>query len=426
MPDIRTQSAEIIQKILEDKVFFAELKKQIPEKDLAFANMLILSSLRYWEPISNIFSTFIKKKIPNKHRLAEYLIKLSITEILFMDTAPYAVIDQTVNNIKRHCDKFLAGMANAVLRKVLSQKEPIKNKIAKMSLIPTGFLPVLTGYSRQEIEKISQIIKVEPPLDITVKNDPLIWQEKLNADLLPNGTLRLYNAGKITDLQDYNLGEWWIQDVAASLPVITAGNIKRKDVIDLCAAPGGKTAQLAVKEANVVALDISENRLTTLKNNMKRLRIDNIKVLNADALEYTEKCQDLYDIILLDAPCSATGTLRRHPEIIHIKTVQDVAEQAELQYKILNNCTNILKIGGILIYSVCSISKIEGELQILRFLNSHPQFKRVAITEQDISIYGVWTDNLINENGEIRTMPYYLKSQRGMDGFFICKLQRII
>ncbi|MBR1600634.1 MAG: RsmB/NOP family class I SAM-dependent RNA methyltransferase [Alphaproteobacteria bacterium] len=426
MADIRLQCAQIIQKILENKVFFGELKDSITEKDLPFANMLILTSLRYHNALNAVLKKFVAKKIPHKHKIAEYLLKLAICEILFMDTASYAVINQTVQNIKQSCDKFLGGLANAVLRKIMAQKAQILEDINNILLIPESFLPLLAGYSEQEIKQISESIKNIPPLDITVKSNHAEWEKKFTADLLPNGTLRIYNASKVQTLPEYQSGQWWIQDVAASLPVISAGNISNKKVIDLCAAPGGKTAQLAANQADVTAIDISENRVLTLNRNLRRLGFDKVKILNIDALEYMRNSSELYDMILLDAPCSATGTFRRHPEVLHIKNIDDVKEQANLQKQMLNLCCNILKKGGILVYSVCSICKTEGEEQIAEFLQHHTEFKRVKIEIDDISLFEKWEDNLINKNGEIRTMPYYLKSKNGMDSFFVCKMQRII
>ena len=426
MPDIRIECAQITQKIIEEKIFFGELKKKLSEKDSAFANMLILTSLRYRTVLDKILKKFVSKKIPHKHRLAEYLLKSAVAEILFMNTAPYAVINQSVQNIKRCGDKFLGGLANAVLRKIAAQKEQILKETEQMSLIPENFMPLLEGYSTAEIKQISDSIKNPAPLDITVKSNPEEWQEKFKADVLPNGTLRIYDAEKIQTLPEYNAGKWWVQDVAAALPVSVIGDIKDKKVIDLCAAPGGKTAQLAAKGAKVTALDISENRLQTLRQNMQRLGFNNIKIMVGDAAEYTRNCSEKYDLVLLDAPCSASGTFRRHPEVLHIKSREDVIEQKNLQRKILDGCANIMKIGGILVYSVCSICKQEGELQIAEFLREHSEFKRIKICEEEISEYGKWPDKIINENGEIRTLPYYLQSQNGMDSFFICKLQRII
>jgi len=426
MTDIRLQCARTIQKILEDKIFFSELKKEFSEDDLPFANMLILTSLRYWVALNKALAQYIRKKIPNKHRLAEYLIKLAMTELLFMKTPAYAVINQTTQNVKQNCDKFLGGLANAVLRKISQQKEDVLRQINNTNLLPESFLKLLEGYSAEDIKQISESIKETVPLDITVKDETPEWQKKLNAELLPNGTLRIFSAAKIKELPQYNEGKWWVQDVAAALPVAVCGNIKDKKVIDLCAAPGGKTAQLAAKGAMVTALDISEKRMETLKQNMQRLEFDNINTLAIDAVEYMNRCTDKYDVVLLDAPCSASGTFRRHPEVIHIKDATDVREASKIQQKLLDLCPLITEKGSIVIYSVCSICKEEGEKQINDFLARHKEFKKIAITSEDISPFGNWKQNFINSDGEIRTLPHYLKSLQGMDSFFICKMKRII
>lgn len=419
----RLLSIKIIQKILEDKAFFGDFKKQIPEKDLPFCNMLVLTTLRHLPALQQILQRYLNKKIPNKHRLAQYLLLGAIAEIMYMETAEYAVINETVKNIRNNCDKFLAGMANAVLRKVCQQKEELLAIAAQISPLPESFLPILDGYTPEQIAECANCVNSIPALDISVKNNPQQWAQTMAAQLLPNGSLRLDSRSKIQNLPEYNAGEWWVQDVAASLPVMALGDIKGKEVIDLCAAPGGKTAQLLAAGAKVTALDISEARMNTLKQNMQRLKFNNIKTEVIDALEYLKTAPSQFDAVLLDAPCSATGTFRRHPEVLHIKTLQDVKEQSLVQKSLLESCANVLKVGGILVYSVCSISKDEGERQIASFLQNNPQFKLLPIHSEEISPYGEWQNALISAESTIRTLPYY---QNGMDSFFICKMQRII
>jgi len=423
MANPRLLCAKIAQQILEEKIFFGDLKKQIPEKDLPFCNMLILTMLRRLQAVRHILNKFLSKKIPHKHRLAEYLLWVAITEILYMQTAEYAVINETVKSIRGNCDKFLGGLANAVLRKVCAQKATLLKEAETISALPDTFKEILQGYTADEIAQIEQSVSAIPALDITVKSDPQKWAEKLNADILPNGSLRLYNPPKIQTLPEYNAGEWWVQDAAASLPVMVMGDIKGKKVVDLCAAPGGKTAQLAARGAEVTALDISADRLEVLRQNMQRLGFDNIKTTATDALEFLRESPPEFDAILLDAPCSATGTFRRHPEVLHIKTVNDVKEQAALQKSLLVACSAGLKIGGILVYSVCSVSKEEGEKQIASFLQTNHNFRLIKIDEAEISAYGKWDKSPLLPDGTVRTLPYY---QNGTDSFFICKLQRII
>ena len=427
MQNLRIKAAQILQSVLEEKIFFGELKKQLSEKDLPFVNMLMLTTLRRYEALQVVLASFLSKKIPNKHRFANYLLILAIAELLFMQTAPYAVINETVANIRKTTDKFLGGLANAVLRKVLAQKNDLLQKIENHNLIPQSFLPILQGYDNNEIKQIAQSIVTQPPLDLTVRQNPEEWAQKLQGTLLPNGSIRLFNNPKVQDLIGYNDGAWWVQDVAASLPVqILGADLIGKKVLDLCAAPGGKTAQLAARGADVRAIDISAERLQTLRQNMQRLKFSKIKTQAIDALDFLQTTSEKFDIILLDAPCSATGTFRRHPEVLYLKTVADVEEQAKLQKKLLNAAVNVLKKDGVLVYSVCSISKIEGEYQITEFLQNQAQMQLEKIEKTDISSYGKWNEVLITAEGTIRTLPNYFAAEKGMDSFFICKMKRII
>lgn len=427
MQNLRIKAAQILQSVLEEKIFFGELKKQLSEKDLPFVNMLMLTTLRRYEALQVVLASFLSKKIPNKHRFANYLLILAIAELLFMQTAPYAVINETVANIRKTTDKFLGGLANAVLRKVLAQKNDLLQKIENYNLIPQSFLPILQGYDNNEIKQIAQSIVTQPPLDLTVRQNHEEWAQKLQGTLLPNGSIRLFNNPKVQDLIGYNDGAWWVQDVAASLPVqILGADLRGKKVLDLCAAPGGKTAQLAARGADVRAIDISAERLQTLRQNMQRLKFSKIKTQAIDALDFLQTTSEKFDIILLDAPCSATGTFRRHPEVLYLKTVADVEEQAKLQKKLLNAAVNVLKKDGVLVYSVCSISKIEGEYQITEFLQNQAQMQLEKIEKTDISSYGKWNEVLITAEGTIRTLPNYFAAEKGMDSFFICKMKRII
>jgi len=426
MRNPRISAALIVKRIIEEKIFFGELKNQVPEKDLPFTNMLVLTVLRKLAGLNALLSSYLTRKIPHKHRMAQYLLLSACAELLFMDTKPYAVINETVRNIRQTTDSFLAGLANAILRRIAQHTENARQIVANTCPFPSDFVKLLHGYSEEEKANITAGIENIPPLDITVKENPRFWAEKLNAELLPNGSLRLLNAVKISELPGYATGSWWVQDAAASLAVQSLGDIRGLNIVDLCAAPGGKTAQLAAGGANVTAIDISAARLETLKRNMNRLGLDNITIITADALDYLQNSEEKFDIILLDAPCSATGTFRRHPEILHIKNQEDVAAQCILQCKLLNDCKNILKKGGTLLYSVCSICQDEGEKQIKNFLNTHNEFKLVPITSSSIEKYGHWQTGIFKDSGIIRTLPSPDRQKNDMDSFFICKMKRII
>lgn len=418
----KIKAAQIVQTILEKKVFFGELKKQIAEQDLPLINMLILTALRHWTPLQKLLSGFLKRKIPHKQRMAEYLIMLAMAEILYMETPVYAVVDETVDAVKKTADRFLGGLTNAVLRKVIAQKSSLLAEAKKFSPLPETFRQILCGYDEKQCRQIEDCISAQPPLDLTIKQTPEKYVSPLSGVLLPSGTVRI----TATTYPDFSENTYWAQDAAAALPVLAMGEVKNKKIVDLCAAPGGKTAQLAAAGAIVTAVDISEKRLDTLKTNMARLELENVNVVHANALDFLQNTNEKFDMILLDAPCSATGTFRRHPEILHIKTIDDVKQQQNLQLSLLQACDKALNIGGILLYSVCSISLQEGEQQIDTFLQQNKNFKIVPIEQKVFEKYGHWQENLITEKGTVRTLPFYEKHIGGMDSFFICKMQRII
>ena len=316
MQNPRIISAKILQSILEDKVFFSDLKQDVEEENRAFVNMLVLSTLRNLVPLKKTLTNFLQKKIAHKNRVVEYLLLLAIEELLEMNTPDYAVLDTAVKNIRKQSDMFLANMANAVLRNICRNLQQVKSDFFKMNKMPLSFKELLQGYEKEQIQRISRSIGQIATIDLSVKNHPMEWAKKLDAKLLPNGSLRLINREKISNLEGYDQGSWWVQDVAASLPALLAGDLSGKIVADLCAAPGGKTAQLALTAKKVYAFDISALRLERLKENMLRLDLaDKIEVINTDSAQYFQDNSELkFDAILLDAPCSATGTFRRHPE----------------------------------------------------------------------------------------------------------------
>lgn len=421
--NIRIKCAKIVQTIIEDKVFFSELKAQADEKDLPYINMAVLSTLRNWVGLNALLDSFLSKKIPNKHRMARYLLLLALNELLLMETAPYAVINETVKSIRQTTDQFLARLGNAVLRQVAAQKDFFLQKLCSESHLPKSFTAVLEGYDAATVQQIDDCISLLPALDLSVKKNPQIWAEKLGAELLPSGSLRLPVTTNIPKLEGYADGAWWVQDAGAALPVLVMGNVNGMKVADLCAAPGGKTAQLAARGAEVTAIDISVARLVTLQQNMLRIGFDAVQTICADAVDFLQNTSEKFDALLLDAPCSATGTFRRHPEVLHIKSAEDVQVQAILQRQILDCCAKALKIGGTLVYSVCSIALAEGERQMQNFLAQNKHFKLVPIKQEDIAPFGSWRENMITPEGFVRTLPFY---EGGIDSFFICKMQRII
>lgn len=426
MADIRLICAQMLGRIIEEKMFFSDIKEQLPDQQKAFANMLVLTALRQYVRLNEVLQRYLHKKIARKNRMAQYLLINAAAELLYMQSKPYTVINETVNLVRLTTDKFLASMANAVLRKIASNADSLRQQISRHSPFPESFLPLLDGYDQEQIQKMGRAVECAAPLDLTVKSHPQEWCRKMSGLLLPSGSIRLRQNSKIQQLDGYEEGAWWVQDAAAALPVLAMGDVNGLKVVDLCAAPGGKTAQLAAGGAEVTAVDISAERMDKLAENMRRLGFDKVKTIVSSACDFLQSATEKFDMILLDAPCSASGTFRRHPEVLHIKTMEDVHKQTLIQQQILSLCRNVLKPKGILLYSVCSICRQEGEEQIKNFLAENKDFEVVKLQVSDISPYGQWTDDLVSAEGYIRTRPDFLSAQNGMDSFFICKMQRII
>ncbi|MBE6444502.1 MAG: methyltransferase domain-containing protein [Alphaproteobacteria bacterium] len=418
MIDPRLQTALILQDILENKIIASEAKQHfdpVANNDLSFSNMLLQTSLRNLVPIKKLLKTYIKKKLPTNAKLALYLLILGTTEILYLSTPDYAVINSYVDIAKKRLDKYVAGFVNAVLRKICNNKDAF-NKQPTTEFFPPEFRRIINAsYNKKQSALIEASFSNEPLLDITAKSGKSIE----DAIILPLGSYRLKNNGNITKISGFSEGHWWVQDFSSSLAVNLLDNVKNKKILDVCAAPGGKTAQLIERGALVTSLDISSQRLDRLKENLKRLKLEAQEIICADAIDWLKNFhQEPYDMVLLDAPCSATGTLRRHPELVHIKTLSDVNKMADVQHQLLNLVPRALKSKGTLIYCTCSLSRTEGEEQIRQFLKLHPEFKTKQTPLPDE------LKSMQTSEGWIRVLPSHLSKQGGADGFFIAFLTK--
>ena len=252
-------------------------------------------------------------------------------------------------------------------------------------------------------------------LDITIKSNHQKWASKLDASVLSLGSLRRRFDGRVEEMAGFSEGEWWVQDAAAAIPVFLLGDVAGLQVADICAAPGGKTAQLANAGADVIAVDRSTSRTKRLEQNLNRLNLK-ADIVVADAAEWEPKKK--FDAVLIDSPCSATGTIRRHPDILHSKTTNDLAKLLKLQWKLLLAGAQLLKPGGKLIFCTCSIQTEEGEQQIEKFLKLNRSFERQSISKEEVGGYSCF----INEKGDLRILPFFLKELGGIDGFFASRL----
>ncbi|MBY0407193.1 MAG: RsmB/NOP family class I SAM-dependent RNA methyltransferase, partial [Rickettsiales bacterium] len=271
------------------------------------------------------------------------------------------------------------------------------------------------AYGAEATRKMAEAHLREPPLDLSVKADPAFWAEQLGGVVMPMGSVRLRDARNITQLKGFSEGYWWVQDMAATIPARLLGDVREKRVIDLCAAPGGKTAQLAAGGAKVSAVDRSKERIAMLKTNVHRLKL-HADYVTTDASKWLPAIAP--DAILLDAPCSATGTLRRHPDVAWHRRPEDITRMVETQATMLNHALDILKPGGLLVYSVCSLQPEEGENQITAILAKRSDITLVPVLPEALG----GLSECITPRGEVRTLPFHLSELDGMDGFFAAKL----
>jgi 16S rRNA (cytosine967-C5)-methyltransferase len=268
----------------------------------------------------------------------------------------------------------------------------------------------------EDIIKMHQNLK--PPIDISVKSNAKYWAKELDAKLLLNGVLRIYGEGRIDKLSGFQLGEWWIQDFSSQIPVRLLNVKSGENILDLCAAPGGKTVQLATHGAKVTSVDKSASRLEILKSNLKRLKLTS-ELINKDILKY--KFNKNWSKILLDAPCSSTGILRRHPDIMHNKDEKEVLLLTSIQEKLLEKSWSILNQNGFLVYCTCSLEKEEGEDQIEKFLKKYKDARIDKILESEVG--GI--EKSISEKGWLRILPHHYNDEGGIDGFFIARLKKV-
>lgn len=396
----------------------------LPARDRALTRAIVGTSLRRKGQLDHVLGSFLERGMPEKSGTLYPILLSAAAQLIFLKTPPHAAIDLAVTlaqydpRAKRY-DKLV----NAVLRRVASEGEAIAASLDATRVNTPDWLWTRWAayWGEARAHAIAAAHLIEPPLDLTVKSDPEPWAKRLAGRVLPAGSVRLLPKGRIESLPGFDEGVWWVQDVAASLPARLLGDIAGKRVADLCAAPGGKTAQLILAGASVVAVDSSKTRLGLLAENLARLGLEAERVL-ADAASWQPG--ELFDAVLLDAPCSSTGTIRRHPDIPYVKSPKDIEALAQLQARLLDNAASLLKPGGRLVYSTCSLEPEEGEAQIAAFLVRNDALSLEPIEPGELFGQTDW----IEPSGSLRTFPYELKLESpewsGMDGFFATRLVR--
>ena len=395
-------------------------KSKLAPRDLAFARAIVMTALRRLGQIDQVISHFLREPLPVRAGPAELILRLATAELLFLDVAPHAAVSSAVELADADGRaKHFKGLINAVARRIAAEGKAVlaAQDVERANTPAWAWDAWSATYGEETAHAIAKAHLTEPQLDITVKHDAEGWAQKLEAQILPTGTLRRAPGGRIEDLPGYAEGAWWVQDAAAAIPVRLLGNVKGKSVIDLCAAPGGKTAQLANLGAKVTAVELAFDRTKRVMANLSRLNLQaDIEV--ADAAEWRPK--ELADAVLLDAPCTATGTVRRHPDVLWRKGVSDVLAQSDLQRRLLNAAAEMVKPSGTLVYCVCSLAREEGEDVVTNFLAIHANFERSALSAADLNGEAPF----VTSRGDLRTLPSHWADRGGLDGFYACRLRR--
>jgi 16S rRNA (cytosine967-C5)-methyltransferase len=387
-------------------------------RDRAFARAIAATALRRLGQIEDLLARFLQRPLPVDAFEARFILIGAAAQLAFMDVAPHAAIGLAVEQTKRtRGGGHYTGLLNAVLRRVSGQKASIlASQIPGKLNTPDWLWRRWTAhYGDETAARIAAAHLEEPLLDLSVNADAEAWAERLSGAVLPWGTVRLSAKGRIEDIDGYGEGAWWVQDAAAALPALLLGNVKGLRVADLCAAPGGKTAQLAARGALVTAVDVSALRLRRLRENLDRLHLD-AEIVQANVAEWAPP--EPFDAVLLDAPCSATGTIRRNPDIAYLKSEADIAALSGVQARLLNHALDLVKPGGQLVYATCSLEPEEGEARIEALLAKRSDAALAPIHAEDLGV----APEAITPAGMLRTLPFHAG---GMDGFFAARLTKL-
>jgi 16S rRNA (cytosine967-C5)-methyltransferase len=388
---------------------------RLSSRDRAFARLLAVTVLRRLGEIDATLKAFLNRPIQPSAARVMNAIRLGAAQRLFLDTPPHAAVDTTVGLLGGRFAGF-KGLANAVLRKI--DRVPDDVDATRANTPAWLWRSWVETYGETTAAAIAEAHMAEPPLDISVANHAGEWAAKLEATVLPTDSLRRPIGGEPAALPGFAEGGWWVQDAAAALPARLLGDVAGKRVIDLCAAPGGKTAQLAAAGGKVTALDRSGMRMARLSENMARLGL-HVDMVEADATAWRPDAPA--DAVLLDAPCTATGTIRRHPDIARIKKPKDVAAVAAVQDRLLQAAVEMTAPGGRLVYATCSLQPEEGPDRIAALLDGGAPVRLDPISA--IELPGL--SDAIQQDGTVRTLPCQWRERGGIDGFFIARLERV-
>ena len=419
-PNSRAVALDLLQEVLVRQRSLDEAMErnihwpELEPRDRAFARLLTSTTLRRLGEINQALDLFVTERLPPKARAVSDALRLGACQLLFLGTPAHAAVGETVELVGGlGALAGYKGLVNAVLRR-LGRERPVTDPWRNLPAWLAGSW--VDAYGEPKARAIAASHLNEAPLDLSVKSDPESWAQRLGGEILPTGSLRLpRGAGPVESLPGYEEGAWWVQDAAASLPARLLG--RPRHAIDLCAAPGGKTAELLARGSRVTAVDRSAPRLTRLGDNLRRLGFE-ATVVTADAA--TWRPEEPAEAVLLDAPCSATGTIRRHPDLPWLKRPADIPKLTALQDRLLANAIAMTRPGGLIVYATCSLQPEEGIERIESLLAAGAPVERLPIALEEV---GGLAD-ILNPEGDLRSLPFHLGEKGGMDGFYAARLKR--
>jgi 16S rRNA (cytosine967-C5)-methyltransferase len=402
--------------------------RALPERDRAFAHRIAATTLRRLGTLRRMIHDALDRGFPADAPRIESILLTGAAQLLFLDIPDHAAVDLAVRLVqgnRRHAR--YAGLINAVLRRLARTGIAAIANLDPLCLDTPEWMLARwqKSFGAATARAIAFANRAEPPLDLTVKSDPDSWAGRLGGRTMPTGSVRLIAPGAVSSLPGYAEGSWWVQDAAAALPARLLREIDGRSVADLCAAPGGKTAQLALAGAKVTAVDRSEARVARLRENLRRLRLEAATQV-ADAEEWpAANAVGPFDAVLVDAPCTATGTIRRHPDIAWLKSPAELELLTALQRRLLDRAIDLTRSGGTIVFATCSLEPEEGEDIVAAVLDRDSRVRRDPIAESELPGLA----GLLNPAGELRTLPCHWPdrdpSLAGLAGFFAARLTRL-
>ena len=421
--DSRKKSSKILTDVLDKSFSFEDAfqksinntKYKIRSEDKAFVYMLTSSVLRFLTQIDFTLDKLLKKSIKKLPDNPKMSLRIGLAQLFILKTPKHAAVSTSVDITKSKWK----GLVNAILRQIIREENNYKKVFEDAPKLPNWLLKRWKKNWPNDYLKIIECIQeINPHIDVAVKRDIKKWKNKLGADLLPNNILRLNQGGLINEKEGYDQGEWWIQDYSSQIAIKSFSIKKNDEILDLCAAPGGKTAQMLALGAKVLSIDQNKKRIAKFKENMNRLKFKT-EIIETDILKFETKKR--WNKILLDVPCSSTGIIRKNPDILYSKEEGVINNLISIQKELLQKSWSLLNTGGQLLYCNCSLETEEGELQIKKFLENNPDAKINKISSDGLDDI----NKSLKKEGWLRILPNDSKKVKNIDGFFIACLKKV-